>query len=58
MEPRESPGELKPCREDISALLREYSVKTKAATHTNISVTLPLQHLTPQKNMARTDSLG
>lgn len=29
MEPSESPGELKPCREEISALLREYSVKKK-----------------------------
>jgi len=34
MEPSESPGELKPCREEISALLREYSVKTKPSTHT------------------------
>lgn len=34
MEPSESPGELKPCREGISALLREYSVKTKDDTHT------------------------
>lgn len=33
MEPRERPGELKPCREEISALLSEYSVKTKAVTH-------------------------
>lgn len=31
MEPSASPGELKPCREEISALLRENSVKTKAS---------------------------
>lgn len=31
MEPNESPGEPKPCREEISALLRENSVKTKTA---------------------------
>lgn len=34
MEPSESPGELKPCREEISALLSGYSVKTNAAAHT------------------------
>lgn len=33
MEPSESPGEPKPCRDEISALLREYSVKTKAIAH-------------------------
>jgi len=31
MEPSESPGELKPCREEISALLRENSGKTKTS---------------------------
>lgn len=37
MEPSESPGEPKPCREEISALLREKSVKTNAAVHSENS---------------------
>lgn len=50
MEPSESPGELKPCREEISALLREYSVKKKkkkATTHTENSLAFQLQHCVP-----------
>ncbi len=47
MEPSESPGELKPCREEISALLRENSVKTKAATYSENSLTFLLQHRVP-----------
>lgn len=42
MEPSESPGELKPCREEISALLRENSVKTNAAAHSEHSLTFQL----------------
>lgn len=44
MEPSESPGELKPCREEISALLRENSVKTNAATHSENSLASQLQY--------------
>lgn len=44
MEPSESPGELKPCREEISALLRENSVKQmqEHTVRTHISATISL----------------
>lgn len=53
MEPKESPGEPKPCREEISALLREYSATTTAPENSELH-TLPLplllqQHLSPQE---------
>lgn len=52
MEPRESPGEPKPCREEISALLREYSATTAPENSELHTIPLPLllqQHLSPQE---------
>lgn len=44
IEPSESPGELKPCREEISALFRENSVKTNATVHSKNSLKYQLQY--------------